>query len=150
MTFPSLSEQVDSEPKRNAIIQDALTVLDQEVADKSGITGLAVKGAFKMVKGVQPGFLRRVVDNLLDDFLVALNPIYQEAVGDGKAPGKHLQGNAGRVADALLGITDARAKRAQRAVIQKTYSKLRPSAKKHVEAAAPRLGAMLERHAQLP
>lgn len=145
-----LKDQVDSEAKRNAIIDDALRVLEQEVNDKSGISGLAIKGAFKMVKGVQPGFLRRVVDHLLDDFLVALDPIYQEAIQDKKAPGKHVEANAGRAADALLSITDQRAERARNAVIKKTYNKLRPTAKKHVEAAAPRLGAMLERHAQLP
>ena len=149
MTTP-LKDQVDSDAKRSAIIEDALRVLEQEVNDKSGISGLAIKGAFKMVKGIQPGFLRRVVDHLLDDFLGALDPIYQEALSEKKAPGKHLEQNAGRVADALLSITDARADRAQRAVIKKTYGKLRPTAKKHVEAAAPRLGAMLERHAQVP
>ncbi|HEY6727679.1 MAG TPA: hypothetical protein VI197_26775 [Polyangiaceae bacterium] len=149
MSIPSLKEQVVQGNKRTAIIDDALQVLDAEVADKSGLSGMAVKGAFAVVKGVQPGFIRKVVDSLLDDFLDALNPIYQEAASAGKPPGKHLEQNAGRVADALLGITDARAERAQRQVIKKTYDKLRPTAKKHVEAAAPRLGGLLDRHAQL-
>ena len=147
MSVPSLREQIETGNKRASVIDDALQVLDAEVADKSGLSGIAVKGAFKVVKGIQPGFIRSVVDKLLDDFLDALNPIYQEAVSQGKAPGQHLQTNAGRVADALLGITDARAQRAERQVVKKTYEKLRPSAKKHVEAAAPRLGGMLDRHA---
>lgn len=149
MTIPNLKEQVAEGSKRNAVIDDALQVLDAEVADKSGLSGMAVKGAFKVVKGVQPGFIRNVVDNLLDDFLDALNPIYQEALSQGKQPGKYLEANAGRMADSLLGITDARAARAQRPVIKKTYDKLRPTAKKHVEAAAPRLGGLLDRHAQV-
>ncbi len=33
-------------------------------------------------------------------------------------------------------------------MLRKTYDKLRPSAKKHVEAAMPRIGELLERHAQ--
>jgi len=148
MSIPSLKEQVVQGNKRAAVIDDALQVLDAEVADKSGLSGLAVKGAFAVVKGIQPGFIRTVVDNLLDDFLDSLNPIYQEAVSTGKTPGKHLEQNAGRMADALLSITDARAERAQRPAIKKTYEKLRPTAKKHVEAAAPRLGGLLDRHAQ--
>lgn len=148
MSVPSLREQISTGNKRGEVIDDALKVLDAEVADKSGLSGMAVKGAFKVVKGIQPGFIRTVVDKLLDDFLDALNPIYQEAVAQGKRPGQHLQENSGRVADALLGITDARAQRAERQVVKKTYEKLRPSAKKHVEAAAPRLGGMLDRHAQ--
>ena len=148
MTIPSLKEQVAQGNKRSEVIDDALKVLDAEVADKSGLSGIAVKGAFAVVKGIQPGFIRNVVENLLDDFLEALNPIYQEAMAAGKTPGKHLEQNGGRVADALLGITDARAQRAQRPIVKKTYDKLRPTAKKHVEAAAPRLGGLLDRHAQ--
>ncbi len=148
MSVPSLREQVNNGNKRPEVVDDALRVLDAEVADKSGISGMAVKGAFKLVKGIQPGFLRNVVDKLLDDFLDALNPIYQEAVEAGKRPGDHLKANAGRAADALLSITDKRAERAERQVIKKTYEKLRPSAKKHVEAAAPRLGELLDKHAQ--
>jgi hypothetical protein len=137
-----------NDPKRQQVIDDACRVLDEEVADKSGLSGLAIKGAFNLVKGVKPGFIREVVDTLLNDFLKALDPLYQEAVSKGVRPGDHLKANAGRVADALLAITDARAARAERAVIKSTYEKLRPSAKKQVEAAAPRLGALLDRHAK--
>ena len=98
-----------------------------------------------MVKGIKPGFIPDVVDGLLDDFLDALDPIYQEAVQRNVPPGKHLAANGDRAAYALLAITDARAARSTRAVIQKTYEKLRPTAKKHVSAAAPRLGDMLDR-----
>jgi hypothetical protein len=51
------------------------------------------------------------------------------------------------VADALLAITDRRAENAQRQVIKSMYEKLRPTAKKHVEAAAPRLGDLVDKHA---
>jgi hypothetical protein len=129
------------------LIDDALRVLDMEVDDKSGLTGIAVKTAYKVVKGVSPGFLRDVVDHLLDDFLDGLDPLYQEALGKGVKPRQHLQANPGRVADALLGITDRRAQRAKNQMVKATYEKLRGSAKKHVEAAVPRLGELFERHA---
>jgi hypothetical protein len=129
----SLKELLGSGEKRTAVIDDACKVLDLEVADKSGVSGLAIKGGYKLVRGIKPGFVREVVDHLLDDFLDALDPIYQEAPA--------------RVADALLGITDARAEHAKSGAIKKTYRKLRPMAHKHVEAAAPRLAEMLDRHA---
>lgn len=143
----TLKEQLGSSDKRQATIDDACRVLDQEVADKSGLGGLAVKAAFKVVQSVKPGFVREVVDALLDEFLGALEPLYREAVDKGQKPSQVLQSNPGRVADALLGVTDARAQRAKRAAIKSTYDKLRPSAKKHVEAAVPRLGQMLDRRA---
>jgi hypothetical protein len=101
-----------------------------------------------VVKSIKPGFLREVVNHLLDDFLDALNPIYQEAAEAKKPASRHLVDQSGRAADALLAVTDRRAERAQRAVIRGTYDKLRPMAKKQVEAAAPRMGQLLDRHAE--
>ncbi|HEY8944469.1 MAG TPA: hypothetical protein VIM73_09410 [Polyangiaceae bacterium] len=143
----SLTEQLGSGDKRQAVINDALQVLEQEVGDKSGLTGIAIKGAYKLVQGIKPGFLRQVVDHLLDDFLVALDPVYQEAVAKKVPAGPHFVEQKSRVADALLAVTDRRAQRAESATLKGGYEKLRSIAKKQVEAAAPRLSAMLERHA---
>jgi hypothetical protein len=134
-------------PQRKAVVTDACQVLDQEVADNSGLGGIAIKGAYSIVKGIKPGFVEEVVDGLLDDFLDALDPIYREAQERKEPAGRYLAANGDRAADALLAITDARAARSSRAVIQKTYGKLRPTAKKHVSSAAPRLGQLLDRHA---
>jgi hypothetical protein len=143
----SLKERLGQDPQRKAVVADACEVLDQEVADKSGLGGIAIKGAYSVVKGIKPGFVPEVVNGLLDDFLAALDPIYQEALARNETPGRHLAANGDRVADALLAITDARAARSNHAMLRKTYEKLRPTAKKHVSSAAPRLGQMLDRHA---
>lgn len=150
MTVPSLIEQIGHDGKRKEVIDDALRILDAEVNDKSGLGGLAVRGAYKVVRGISPGFLTHVLDRLLDDFLGAVEPVYQEALERKEPPGKYLVQQGSRVADGLLAVTDARAERSGQAVVRKTYEKLRPTAKKHVEAAMPRLGELLERHAQLP
>jgi hypothetical protein len=143
----SLSEQLGQGEKRSAVVDDAVKVLDEEVADKGGLTGLAIKGAYKLVQGIRPGFIRHVVDQLFDEFLTALDPIYQEAVAKKRPAGAYLLENGSRAADALLRVTDEKAERAQSAAIKSAYSKLRPMAKKQVEAATPRLGKLLERHA---
>ena len=143
----TLREMIAEGEKRSAVIDDACQVLDQEVSDKGGLSGVAIKSAYKLVKGVKPGFVRDVVDHLLDEFLDALNPIYQEALEKKESPGAYLESNKSRMADGLLAVTDRRAERARMKMIKKTYEKLRGSAKKHVEASAPRLGKMLERHA---
>jgi len=143
----SLKEQLGSGDKRSKVIDDACGVLDQEVGDKGGLSGIAIKGAYKVVQGVKPGFIRGAVDGLLDDFLDALDPIYQEAVQKQRPAGAFVRENASRVADALLAITDRRAQKAKSQVVRGAYDKLRPMAKKQVEAAAPRLGDLLGRHA---
>ena len=142
----SLKERLGQDPQRKAVVTDACEVLDQEVADKSGLSGIAIKGAYAIVKGIKPGFVQEVVDGLLDDFLDALDPLYREAVEKQQPPGRFLAANGERAADALLAITDDRAARSSRAVIRKTYDKLRPTAKKQVASAAPRLGQLLDRH----
>ena len=76
-----------------------------------------------------------------------LEPIHDEAVTQNKPVGAHMAANAGRAADALLGITDAKAKNAKSGGVKGTYEKLRPTAKKHVEQAIPRLGRLVEKHA---
>ncbi len=144
--MPSLKEQLSAPEKREAVIDDACRVLDQEVADKSGISGIAIKTAFSVVKSIKPGFVRQAVSDLLDSFLDALDPLYQEALTQGRPPGDHLKDNASRMAQALLAITDKRAEKAKTPAVKKAYDKLRPTAEKHVEAAAPRLAAMVERH----
>ena len=143
----TLKEQLGSGEKRQQVIEDAIKVLDAEVADKGGLTGLAVKGGYKVVQGVRPGFVRDVVTGLLDDFLDAMDPLYQEAKQKGRPAGAYLLENKGRMAEGLLAVTDRKAQRAE-GMLKKAYDKLRPLAKGQVEAATPRLCQLLEKHAE--
>lgn len=142
----TLRELLGGEQTRAAVIDDACNVLDQEVADKGGLSGAAVKAAYGVVKGIKAGFIREVVDALLDDFLDALEPLRAEAQQQGVPLGDYFRRDPDQVAEKLLAVTDRRAEQAQRAVIKKTYERLRPSAKKHVTAAVPRLAQMVSRH----
>jgi hypothetical protein len=141
----SLVELLNSE-KKDAVVTDCCTLIDQEVADKGGLTGLAIKAGFGAVKGIKPGFIRTVVSDLLPEFARTLDPIYQEAKSQGKPIAAHLVANGGRAADALLSITDSKAGGAKSGVVKSTYDKLRPTAKKHVESAVPRLAKLIEKY----
>jgi hypothetical protein len=145
--MPSLREQIGSGDKRSAVVEDGMKVLDEEVGEKSGLSGIAIKGAYKIVQGVRPGFIREAVNHLLDDFLDAMNPIYQEAAEKKQPAGAYLRQNSARVAQALLAVTDQRAARVESQIVKKTYEKLRPMAQKQVEGATPRLATLIEKHA---
>ena len=58
----------------------------------------------------------------------------------------HFNANASRVADALLTITDEKAKKSSSGAVKSAYERLRGTAKKNVEAAVPRLGKLVEKH----
>src|SRR5215471_2236281 len=108
--MPNLTEALTGESHKSAVVEDCLALIDAEVADKGGLTGLAIKAGYKTVQGIKPGFVRGVVNDLLPDFASALEPLYQEAKTSSAKVRDHFVGNAPRVADALLSVTDEKAK----------------------------------------
>ncbi|MFO0682865.1 MAG: hypothetical protein U0234_12470 [Sandaracinus sp.] len=143
----SLADVLTSTDKRKQVVDDCVVVLDQEVADKGGLSGIAIKGAFKTIQGISPGFVRNVVNDLLPEFAKAADPVFQEAKEKSIPVSRHFETEAGRVADALLAITDRRAERTKYTSAKKLYETLRGTAKKHVESAMPRVGKLIEKHA---
>jgi hypothetical protein len=141
-----LAEAFADETKQKRIIDDCVTLVDEEVASKSGISGFAVKAGYKAVKGVKPGFIAEVVKKLMGEWADKLDPIWAEGVEKGNAV-EYMNTNKGRVADALLSVTDGKAENAKSALVKSTYGKLRGSAKKNVEDAVPRLSKLIEKHA---
>jgi hypothetical protein len=143
----ALAEVLTSDAKKAQVVDDCLVLIDQEVDDKGGISGMAIKAGYAAVKSIRPGFVKQVVHDLLPEFAKAVEPVYNEAKGQSKPVGAHFAANAPRVADALLAITDDKAKRTKSGVVKATYERLRGTAKKNVESAVPRLGKLLEKHA---
>jgi len=144
----SLSTAFEDPNTRTAVIEDCCRLIDDEVDRKKGMGGIIIKTGYKAVSGIKPGFVRKVVSSLLDEWTLALEPLWNEARERGVPPTKHLTTQQGRVADALLSVTDDKANHAKSVVVAKTYKKLRPLAKKNVEEAVPGLIAVLARHAR--
>ena len=128
-------------------MKDCCDLIDAEVKDKGGISGLAIKAGYGTVKGIKPGFVEKAVEDLLPEFAKALDPdLRRREVGQTSRSPTSSPPTRRRVADALLSITDAKAARAKSGVAKSAYDKLRGSAKKNVEQAAPRLGKLIEKH----
>lgn len=142
----SLIDALTDESKKKDVIKDCCDLIDAEVKDKGGISGLAIKAGYGTVKGIKPGFVEKAVEDLLPEFAKALDPIHAEAKASSRGVSDFFTDNPSRVADALLSITDAKAARAKSGVAKSAYDKLRGSAKKNVEQAVPRLGKLLEKY----
>lgn len=142
----SLIDALTSEAKKKDVVRDTCDLIDAEVKDKGGISGLAIKAGYSAVKGIKPGFVEKAVEDMLPEFAKALDPIYSDAKSQNKPIADFFASNVARVADALLEITDAKASRAKSGVAKGAYDKLRGSAKKNVEQAVPRLGKLIEKH----
>jgi hypothetical protein len=141
----TLKEILSRPGSRPQVIRDCEQIIDEEVASK-GLTGIPIKAAHAVVKAIKPGFIPEVVDGLLDDFADRLDPLYQAAKAKSEPIATYFNAHAGEAAEALLGITDQRAQRAKNHVVKTAYEKLRPMAKKHTEAAIPRVAKMIAKH----
>ena len=143
----ALSDVLVSPEKKTAVVEDCCVLLDQEVSDKSGLSGLAIKAGFAAVKGVKPGFIKNTIGDLLPEFANAVDPIFTEAKSRNEPVAAYFAKNASRAADLLLALTDGKAERSSHGIVKGTYARLRPSAKKNVEQAMPRVGRLIEKHA---
>jgi hypothetical protein len=143
--MPSLTEVLSDPARLKAAVADATVMLDQEVADKSGLTGLGIKAAFGVVKAVKPGIIPEVFEHLLPQFATNLDPILAQRP-EGTTVSAYFGQRTNDVVNALLKVTDDRAKKATNQTLVSAYMKLRPTAEKHVSAGVPRLSRLVEKH----
>jgi len=138
----------DAQPR---VAADCEALVDREVAEMSGITGAAVKLAYRTVRTFDAGHIRVMIESLLPDVADTLQPWWTafttEPRTDAGDFGAYLASREDEVAEALVGITDERRKFSHRATIVKAYNTVRPSAVKHVKAALPALGRLVQQHA---
>ncbi|WUN58746.1 hypothetical protein OHB23_07305 [Rhodococcus sp. NBC_00294] len=144
----SLQTTLLDENTAPAVRADVRALIDAEVSDKKGASGLAVKGGYGAVKKVSPSVVDDAVAKLWPSFVEKLDPFWQryEAAPTGTF-GEFLAANGDEASDALLSVTDERIDETSKSTIKKAYSSLRPSAKKNVTEALPRVGALVQKYA---
>lgn len=137
--------------RRAEVVNDCVMLVDDEVQRKGGLTGVAVKGAYAIVKKVKPGIIREAVDYLLDEFVAVLEPVYDAFLASKETVlDRYLVARDEHVADVLLQVTDRRIDGSKNRTIKGAYQKLRPMGVKHVRAAVPGIARVLERHVGEP
>lgn len=141
----TLKDILCSPENRPKVVKDAAKLVDDEVKDKGGLSGVAIKAGYKTVKAIKPSIITDAVDGLLDRFVERLEPFHQEWEGAGKTGTfeSYLMGRKTEVANALLSVTDDRAKKVDNRTIKKAYEKLRPQGEKNVIEAMPRFSRMI-------
>ena len=128
-------------------VADCQALIDGEVDGKSGISGTAVKAAYKVAATFAPGYYTETIKSILPDMLDALEPFWADFLESGTAEfGDYLAKRGDEAADALLSVTDRMADVSGRAAIVRAYKMVRGSAAKNIEAALPNLGAMIQKY----
>ncbi|MCW2931433.1 MAG: hypothetical protein JWM19_2395 [Actinomycetia bacterium] len=130
------------------VVKDGIALVDGQVSDKSGISGAAIKLAYKAVTTFSPDHIEYMVFTLLPQMAEKLQPYWDDFRADGGGVfGDYLAKRGEEASEALLAITDARAEGSGHPVIVKAYKSVRGSAAKNVQAALPDLGALVQKYA---
>lgn len=144
----ALKESLLDESRVDQVVADVQTLIDAEVSDKSGASGLALKGGYAAVKKLGPSIVPNAVEGLLPAFVEKLEPFWEEFSASGEGSfAEFLTARGDTVSNALLGVTDERIEASERGTITKVYSTLRPSAQKNVQEALPRVGELVQKYA---
>ena len=145
--MPSLAQAVQDTQKRPAIIQDCSTLLDEQVKSKKGLSGMAVKAGFKAIKSFKPGIIPRALDDMLDEFSAKVDPFWLKCQEEKADPVTYFRTHNAAIANALLSITDERAKNSPNKSLVKAYNGLRGKAVDHITEALPALARVIAKHA---
>jgi hypothetical protein len=144
----TLHESLLAPDVRPQVVADCETLVNGEVSTMSGVSGTAVKLAYKAVRTYDAGHIHYMIETLLPHLADALQPYWTDfTVAGGSGFGDHLAKHEDEVCEALLAITDERCRNSGRPVIVKAYKTVRGSAAKHVKAALPAVGTLVEKWA---
>ena len=135
----------DVQPK---VLADCETLIEQELSEKGGISGNAIKLAYKTVNTFKPDHVRYLMGEMLPQMVGKLEPFWADfQTAGGSEFGDYLAKRGSEVSEALLQVTDARAEGSGRPIIVRAYGSVRGGAAKHIEIALPRLGGMVGKYA---
>jgi len=144
----TLQEMLLSPAVQPQVVTDCQALVDHELASKSGLSATGLKVAYKAVTAFAPGYYHGIIETLLPGMVAQLQPFWADFTASGGAEfGDYLAKRPAEVAEALLSVTDEKGRTSGRATVVRTYNAVRGGAGKHIEAALPNLGAMVQKYA---
>jgi hypothetical protein len=133
---------------RPHVVADCEALIKQEVSAMSGISGTAVKLAYRTVNTFASGHIHHMVETMLPRMLDELQPYWADfTVANGADFGDYLTKRGDEVADSLLTVTDERGRNSSRPTIVRAYNSVRGNAAKHVKATLPQVGTLVCKYA---
>jgi len=146
--YSNLSDILAVDGAQQRIAADCQALVEQELGEKSGVSAAAVKVAYKAVTAFAPGYYASTVEGMVPDMLAQLQPFWSDFQTTGAGSfGDYLAKRNEEVGEALLGVTDKLATESERPTVVKAYKAVRGGAGKHIEAALPNVGALVEKYA---
>jgi hypothetical protein len=146
--YSNLPDILQADGALQQVAADCQALVGQELGDKSGMSAAALKVAYKAVTAFAPGYYQSTVESMIPSLLERLQPFWADfqAAGGGQF-GDYLVKRNEEVSEAMLGYTDEMALESPRPAVVKAYKAVRGGAGKHIEAALPAVGALVEKYA---
>jgi len=143
-----LQEMLLAPATQPRVAADTQALVDQELASKSGLSATGIKVAYKGITAFAPGYYQNIINILLPGWVDALEPYWADFNATGGSHfGDYLAKRPEEVSEALLAVTDAKGCESGRPTVVKMYNAVRGGATRHIEAAPPNLGAMVQKYA---
>ncbi|HEX4091670.1 MAG TPA: hypothetical protein VHZ33_23400 [Trebonia sp.] len=144
----TLQEMLLTPAVQPQVVADTQALVDQELASKHGLSATGLKVAYKGITAFAPGYYHGIIETLLPGWVAQLQPFWNDFIASGGSEfGDYLAKRPAEVSEALLAVTDAKGRESNRPTVVKMYNAVRGGASKHIEAALPNLGAMVQRYA---
>jgi hypothetical protein len=145
----SLQETLLTEQNAAPIVADVQALVEQQLASK-GPAAAGVKVAYKAITAFAPGYYQQIVGAMLPGIVTQLDPFWSDFTASGGSSfGDYLAKRGDEVSQALLSVTDDMARGSDKKAVVKAYGAVRGGAVKHVEAALPSLGALVQKYMSL-
>jgi hypothetical protein len=133
--------------RRDALIADVVAAVERHVERRKGLRGATLRAGMSWVRGKLPDAIPRTVTRLLPEFLAALEPLHARSQArNGQDFAEFLKREPAVVAEAMLGIADARVARSTNAGLKSFYARFRGTAENEAEGLVPALADVLARH----
>lgn len=129
-----------------SMAKDCTHLIDEQVSAKTGLSGMALKATYKVVKGIGNDYVPGAIRRLLPETLTALSPLWTEGTQQGDSVA-YLTEHSDRTADVILSTTDARIAKKGGGLVGASYQKLRKSVKRDVVNAVPELAKIIDKYA---
>lgn len=142
-----LTALLEDNSRREDLIADVVDVVEDHIAQRTGLRGIALRTAVATVQRKLPDAIPRSVARLLPAFTTALEPLHERSRNaSGPEFAKVLKRERAKVADAVLAIADARVAASSNGVLKAFYARFRPTVEHEAEALVPALADVLAKH----
>lgn len=133
--------------KKDAVIADLARLLEGAVANRGGLTGMALKTGLAMLKSGKPDVLERGATRMLPEFAAQLQPLFERFQKEGGADfAGFLNKNSGETTTVLARTIDKLMSTSQNATAKSLYAKFRSGADKDIAAMVPEVGRLVQKY----